>query len=223
MACVFATQIAVQAATPAGSLRGDADNANGRTEQPGQNPSFPNGITNRSSWDIDPVSDKDFNAQRGAILLNGNVFVKDEVGINVDSVCRVYKELKLPFVIRDINARHDSLVVTQDPREHPFTINGVEYDHVVQLELKNFKDVRLASLEGLKEKHFPDLKGPYIFMINRNFITHDVASYKVDENFVYDMQVVPSADFESLQGLPPFSIIRIFTKTPANIPPVRLR
>ena len=219
MACVFATQIAVQAATPAGSLRGDADNANGRTEQPGQNPSFPNGITNRSSWDIDPVSDKDFNAQRGAILLNGNVFVKDEVGFNVDSVCRVYKELKLPFVIRDINARHDSLVVTQ----YPFTINGVEYDHVVQLELKNFKDVRLASLEGLKEKHFPDLKGPYIFMINRNFITHDVASYKVDENFVYDMQVVPSADFESLQGLPPFSIIRIFTKTPANIPPVRLR
>ena len=60
-------------------------------------------------------------------------------------------------------------------------------------------------------------------MIDRNFITRDAASYKVDENFIYDMQVISSADFESQQDFPPFSIIRIFTKTQENIPPVRLR
>lgn len=172
-----------------------------------------------SNQNIDPMSDKAFNARRGATILNNNVFAKSEVGIDPKSVERVKKEIKLPLVIRDINDRHDSLVVNQ----YPFTINGVEYDYVVQIELKNFKHIHLASLEDLKEKRFPDLKGPYVFMINRNFITHDAASYKVDENFVYDMQVVSSADFESLQGLPPFSIIRIFTKTQENIPPVRLR
>ena len=172
-----------------------------------------------SHQNIDPMSDKAFNARRGATILNNNVFAKSEVGIDPKSVERVKKEIKLPLVIRDINDRHDSLVVNQ----YPFTINGVEYDYVVQIELKDFKNIHLASLEDLKEKRFPDLKDPYVFMINRNFITHDAASYKVDENFVYDMQVVSSADFESLQGLPPFSIIRIFTKTQENIPPVRLR
>ena len=172
-----------------------------------------------SNQNIDPMSDKAFNARRGATILNNNVFAKSEVGIDPKSVERVKKEIKLPLVIRDINDQHDSLVVNQ----YPFTINGVEYDYVVQIELNDFKNIHLASLEDLKEKRFPDLKDPYVFMINRNFITHDAASYKVDENFVYDMQVVSSADFESLQGLPPFSIIRIFTKTPDNIPPVRLR
>ena len=172
-----------------------------------------------SNQNIDPMSDKAFNARRGATILNNNVFAKSEVGIDPKSVERVKKEIKLPLVIRDINDRHDSLVVNQ----YPFTINGVEYDYVVQIELKDFKHIHLASLEDLKEKRFPDLKGPYVFMIDRNFITHDVASYKIDENFVYDMQVVSSADFESPQGLPAFSVIRIFTRTPANIPPVRLR
>lgn len=177
-------------------------------------------VENLSSHQFgDPMSDKVFNARRGAVILNNNVFAKSEVGIDPKSVERVIKEIKLPLVIRDINDRHDSLVVTQ----YPFTINGVEYDYAVQIELKNFKDIHWASLEDLKEKRFPDLKGPYIFMIDRNFITHDVASYKIDENFVYDMQVVSSADFESPQGLPAFSVIRIFTRTPANIPPVRLR
>ena len=172
-----------------------------------------------SNQNIDPMSDKAFNARRGATILNNNVFAKSEVGIDPKSVERVKKEIKLPLVIRDINDQHDSLVVNQ----YPFTINGVEYDYVVQIELKDFKNIHLASLEDLKEKRFPDLKDPYVFMINRNFITHDATSYKLDENFVYDMQVVSSADFESLQGLPPFSIIRLFTKTPDNIPPVRLR
>ena len=177
-------------------------------------------VENLSSHQFgDPMSDKVFNARRGAVILNNNVFAKSEVGIDPKSVERVIKEIKLPLVIRDINDRHDSLVVTQ----YPFTINGVEYDYVVQIELKNFKDIHWASLEDLKEKRFSDLKGPYIFMIDRNFITHDVASYKIDENFVYDMQVVSSADFELPQGLPAFSVIRIFTRTPANIPRVRLR
>ena len=172
-----------------------------------------------SNQNIDPMSDKAFNARRGATILNNNVFAKSEVGIDPKSVERVKKEIKLPLVIRDINDRHDSLVVNQ----YPFTINGVEYDYVVQIELKDFKHIHLASLEDLKEKRFPDLKGPYVFMIDRNFITRDAASYKVDENFIYDMQVISSADFESQQDFPPFSIIRIFTKTQENIPPVRLR
>ncbi len=177
------------------------------------------GKSSNSNQNIDPMSDKAFNARRGAVILNNNVFAKSEVGIDPKSVERVIKEIKLPLVIRDINDRHDSLVVTQ----YPFTINGVEYDYVVQIELKDFKNIHWASLEDLKEKRFPGLKGPYVFMIDRNFITRDAASYKVDENFIYDMQVISSADFESQQDFPPFSIIRIFTKTQENIPPVRLR
>ena len=177
------------------------------------------GKSSNSNQNIDPMSDKAFNARRGAVILNNNVFAKSEVGIDPKSVERVIKEIKLPLVIRDINDRHDSLVVTQ----YPFTINGVEYDYVVQIELKDFKNIHWASLEDLKEKRFPGLKGLYVFMIDRNFITRDAASYKVDENFIYDMQVISSADFESQQDFPPFSIIRIFTKTQENIPPVRLR
>ncbi len=180
--------------------------------------------SNLSDHAFDPVTDKEINRTPYAVLIDGNRFVGNAIGINVDSVTYVRKSAdRYPLVIRDINGKGDSVVVSQDPQQQPVVINGQEYTGLWFLQLKNAKDVRLLSLPQIREKYFPDLQGPCLFMIDRFVITGNVENYKVDENFLYRLSVVPSADISSLQGGPQFSVVRIETRRTANIPPVRIR
>lgn len=55
-------------------------------------------------------------------------------------------------------------------------------------------------------------------MINKFFITRDVHRYKIEEDFVYNVETLQAKDIPELKGLvkPPFAIIRIFTRTTHN-------
>ena len=76
--------------------------------------------------------------------------------------------------------------------------------------------VELLTLEEIRQKYCPMVKKPYVFMINKFFILRDQDLYKVDKDFIYNVEVVNSKDFKVLGKMKKFTIIRIFTKTHHN-------
>lgn len=168
--------------------------------------------------DFDFLSDKKFNNEINAALLNkDNVFVKSYIGFNLDStqVDNGFLILSPPFVIRGINDQQDSIVVTQDPRKNPITINGVEYERFFNISFD--KEMELVTLDDIKEQYYPEAKGPCMFMVNKFVLTKDIQSYRFDKDFILSVELLSSSEFEAFKDFPEFSIIRIFTKTRKNI------
>ncbi|MDR1121364.1 MAG: hypothetical protein LBM08_10645 [Dysgonamonadaceae bacterium] len=133
--------------------------------------------------------------------------------------------LTCPFVVKGVKNQQDvivvtqnetdSIIVTQDPRKHPVVINGVEYTRFFSVSVD--KEITFVTLDEIKELYFPDVKEPYIFMVNKSFLTDDLQSYKFDKDFIFKTELVKSGEFENLKSNPPFSILRIFTKTKENL------
>ena len=65
------------------------------------------------------------------------------------------------------------------------------------------------SLEDIRKKDFPDVKGNVVYMINKFFIMKDVDLYKLDDDFIQHIELVESKDIEALKNNKPFTIIRI--------------
>lgn len=166
---------------------------------------------------FDDLSHEYFNSNPlGNALMLNNVFMKSWIGINLDSIQKEdFNWISAPFVVRDINCRHDSIVVTQDPQTHPVVINGVEYKRFFNATTD--REVELVTLDEIKEIYFPGLKDSCIFMVNKFFLTRDIQSYKFEKDFILRVELIKSEEFESLKGFPPFSIIQIFTKTRKNL------
>jgi hypothetical protein len=173
--------------------------------------------------DMDDISNREFNHSWNAIMLN-NVFVKSIVCVNLDSISD-FLWIKWPFVVKGVKNQQgtivvtqnlaDSIIVTQDTREHPVIINGVEYARFFNATVD--KEITFVTLDEIKEMYFPDVKGPYIFMVNKYFLTNDLQSYRFDKDFIFHTELIESSEFEYLQSNPPFSILRIFTKTRKNL------
>jgi hypothetical protein len=173
--------------------------------------------------DFDDLSNYDFNHDGNALMLN-NVFVKSIVCINLDSI-QDFEWIKWPFTVKGLKNQQDtivvthnltdSIIVTQDPRKHPVIINGVEYTRFFNATFD--KAITLITLDEIKEMYFPDVKEPYIFMVNKFFLTDDLQSYKFDKDFIFKTELIESSEFEVLKNSPPFSILRIFTKVRKNL------
>ena len=172
-------------------------------------------------------TDLQFNESCCAILLN-DVFIKSNIGIDLYKVEKkefpfeyIEREHK-PFVIRGVGeAERDSIVLLKNVSpDNPVEINGESYIFVENLVSSQKFD--LVSLEDIKESFCPEIKGPCLYMINKFFITKDVESYKVDKNFVLKVETLPSSEIEFFKDKEPFTIIRIFTNTPANRYPPRI-
>jgi hypothetical protein len=172
---------------------------------------------------FDDLSNQYFNHSWNAVMLN-NVFVKSVAGINLDSISD-FPWIGCPFVVKGVKNQQDtivvthnltdSIIVTQDPRKHPVVINGVEYTRFFNASVD--KAITLITLDEIKELYFPDVKGPYIFMVNKFFLTDDLQSYKFDKDFIFKTELIESSEFEVLKNGPPFSILRIFTKVRKNL------
>ena len=173
-------------------------------------------------------TDLEFNKLPVATLLN-NVFIKSDIGIDQYKVEKkefpsyyIKREHK-PFTIHGVGKDgRDSIVLEKDASpDNPIEINGESYIFVQNLISSQKFD--LASLEEIKEDFCPDVTGPCLYMVNKFFITKDVESYKLDRNFVLKVEALPSSEIDFFKGKDPFTIIRIFTNTPSNRYPPRIR
>jgi hypothetical protein len=179
--------------------------------------------------DLNFLSNQDFNPDGNIGMFNhaamlNNMFVKGKVCFNLDSISNI-NFLTCPFVVKGMKNQQDtivvtqsetdSIIVTQDPRKHPVIINGVEYTRFFNVSVD--KEITFVTLGEIKELYFPDVKEPYIFMVDKFFLTDDLQSYKFDKDFILKTELIESSEFEVLKNCPPFSILRIFTKVRKNL------
>ena len=84
---------------------------------------------------------------------------------------------------------------------------------------KSDHPVRLMTLDEIRKEYCPKAKeGKVLYMINKFFILLDVEYYKVAQEFIWDVEVLPSEYLTPIEDniKEPFTIIRIFTKTHHN-------
>ena len=147
-------------------------------------------------------TDLQFNHDKRAVFVN-ETFIKSEIGINIE------------------NEAYNITGVLKENCNPPLVINGVTY-HTKGIFFCT-SEPEFVTLEDIREQYCPNVTGPVIYMINKFFITNDVESYKIDKDFIQKCEVLPSSEFELLKNQPPFTFIRIFTKTKANTYPMRLQ
>ena len=155
--------------------------------------------------EIGRYTDLQFNQDKDAIFVN-DTFIKSTIGIDVDSA---------GFF------RYNVISVSKLYCDPPLVINGVTYNRKFSLYCTNVPE--LVTLEDIRKQYCPEVTGPVIYMINKFFITNDVESYKIDKDFVKKCEVLPSSEFELFKNQPPFTFIRIFTKTKNNTYPTIMR
>ena len=159
------------------------------------------------------LTDEQFNDREAVFFiytLDGEYIGPSNIGIDLYSVKmsnpKSYQEptLTVPFMVYGIGPKRDSLYVDCTMEE-------------MRRLGRNYKGhVELLTLEEIRQKYCPKVKKPYVFMINKFFIFRDQDLYKVDKDFIYNVEVVNSKDFKVLGKMKKFTIIRIFTKTHHN-------
>lgn len=147
-------------------------------------------------------TDHQFNHRNIAIFIN-NTFIKSEIGINIED--DAYK------------ITH----ISKQTCDEPLVINGVSYNGKWIITCTN--EPEFVTLEDIRKQYCPEVTGTVIYMINKFFITNDAESYKIDKDFIKKCEVLPSSEFQVFKSLPPFTFIRVFTKTKCNTYPVRLQ
>ncbi len=129
-------------------------------------------------------------------------------------------EFPLPYVVRGIGPENATLTINQPTwewRHLRFVVNGNLWKG-----FRNYKSdhpVRLMTLEEIRKEYCPKVKeGKVLYMINKFFILRYVEYYKVAEEFIWKVEVLPSEYLLPIEDniKEPFTIIRIFTKTHHN-------
>ena len=144
------------------------------------------------------TTDAEFNQPKAACYVN-DTYVKNFIGFDLKS--------------------YPGDFVTKENLEKPLVINGIKYEGKVTLKREQESD--FVTLEDVRKLYCPEVKEPVVYMINEYFILNDVASYKLDKNYIEQCVVLHEDDFEIFKDASPFSIIRIYTKTDEK--PVRVR
>ena len=178
---------------------------------------------------LEVLTDEEFNETERVFFiytLDGEYIGPSNIGIDLYTVKMVnpksYQEpqLTVPFTVYGIGSKRDSLFVDKTLEEmsrigRSYTIAGENVTGIYNYtSLKGH--VKLLSLDEIRQKYCPKIKGPYIFMINKFFIMKNQELYKIDEDFIYNVEIVNSKDFKVLGKMKKFTIIRIFTRTHHN-------
>ena len=157
------------------------------------------------------MTDREFNDWPVCYMLDG-VFIKSRIGLDQYKVTK--RRIESPFVIRNIGEMGDSVRVDADA-PGSVRIGEVMYRDFYDYHSKG-DTLKLVSLEDLKKEFFPDVKGPCVYMINKFLIFDDVEMYRLDRNFIHKMEMFYLNEISELKDMPPFAVIRVFTRTEHN-------
>lgn len=123
----------------------------------------------------------------------------------------IYPQNEEPFVIRDINEKHDTLVVAPQKYNKPLMVGGVEYDRVLRIIPPT--DVEWLPLTEVAKAYGHEVKGDVLYMINDRIISLGVPGYKLQHDFILRVEVESSKDIPTLSSKQNFTIVRVYTKT----------
>lgn len=162
------------------------------------------------------LSIEEFNKSTTGVLVDG-YFIKSLIGLNLDSLtsCRIVTDG--PLVIKGVKGENDSIMVGQKGTKSSLVnINGVDYTRFVCVSFG--KHVEFLSLDDIRKAYFPQIgDAPCIYMVNKFLLMNDLSSYKIDKNFILDVELLRSTDIEGFEALPQFYVVCITTKTRDNL------
>lgn len=152
--------------------------------------------------------------------LNGEYVGPSPLGI--DLYAYEEEKLSLPYVVRGIGPANATLTVNYTNEE--LEEKGLHYYILGDMlggfiNYKSDHPVRLMTLDEIRKEYCPKVKeGKVLYMINKFFILLDVEYYKVAQEFIWGVEVLPSEYLTPIEDniKEPFTIIRIFTKTHHN-------
>ena len=98
------------------------------------------------------------------------------------------------------------------------TINGVLYRGQINITSKNPKKYDFISLDQIKSEFTKIKSNDVIYMVNRAFITDNIETFKLDRNYILEVEVTNSEEFYNLRNSnAKFDIINILGKTKENL------
>jgi|GEM_PF-1514028 len=161
---------------------------------------------------IERATDTQFNDSSTGYCVAG-IFTRSLIGIDLFKAKPV--TVTFPTVMRGIGIENDAIKVKRSPKERPVKIRGMKFRDIQFYSYTG--NTHLATPADIRRKFCPDAQGPYLYMINKFFLMHDEDLYRIDPDFIQSIETFPSTDINLLKGEKPFTVIRIFTKTPHNI------
>ncbi len=186
------------------------------------------GVKDKNHY-LEAISDEQFNSHEmtfAIYTLDGEYIGPSDIGIDLYAAKMInpksYQEptLTVPFMVYGIGPKRDSILVDKTLKEmwrlgKSYTVAGKEVNGIYNYtSLKGH--VKLLTLDEIRKKYCPKVKEPCVFMINKFFIMNNQDLYKVDEDFIYCVEVISSKKNDVLKKMKKFTMIRIFTKTHHN-------
>jgi galactitol-specific phosphotransferase system IIB component len=97
-------------------------------------------------------------------------------------------------------------------------INGVLYRGQINITSKNPKKYDFISLEQIKSEFTKIKSNDVIYMVNGAFIKDSIETFKLDRNYILEVEVTNSEEFYNLRKSDTkFDIINILGKTKENL------
>ena len=128
----------------------------------------------------------------------------------------IAKTMHRPFMMKGVGAGNDSILVSE-PIDTVIDGSHVHYEIFNDYsDYKRNEHVRWMTLEEIRQTYYPHVTGRVLYSVNKFFISGQQSVIKIDSSFIYRLEKVESRQINALNGLPPFTIIRIFTKTIDN-------
>jgi len=136
------------------------------------------------------------------------------------------KKTAEPAVFVDSNLVARNILEYFDPNEiesinvvkKDTTINGVLYRGQINITSKNPKKFDFISLEQIRSEFTKIKSSDVIYMVNGAFIKDNIDTFKLDRNYILEVEVTNSEAFYNLRkSAAKFDIINILGKTKENL------
>ncbi len=160
------------------------------------------------------ITDTDFYKSSTLVVGANNMMIGDLICFDLNKepvgATFIYPNNEESFVIRDINEKHDSLVVVPFKYGDVLKVGDAMYNRVLRFV---HNDVEWLPLTQVAKNYGYDVKGDVLYMINDRIISRGAAGYKLQKDFTLRVEVESSKDMPTLSKKNDFSIVRVYTKT----------
>ena len=160
------------------------------------------------------ITDADFYKSGTLVVGANNMMIGDLICFDLNKepvgATFIYPNNDESFVIRDINEKHDSLVVAPYKYGDVLKVGDATYNRVLRYV---YNDVEWLPLTQVAKNYGYDVKGDVLYMINDRIISRGAAGYKLQKDFILRVEVESSKDMPTLSKKNNFSIVRVYTKT----------
>ncbi len=148
------------------------------------------------------ITDTDFYKSGTLVVGANNMMIGDMICFDLnkepDGATFIYPNNENPFVIRDINEKHDSLVVAPFKYGDVLKVGDATYNRVLRFV---YNDVEWLPLTQVAKAYGHDVKGDVLYMINDRIISRGAAGFKLQKDFILRVEVESSNDMSTLSNL----------------------